>query len=66
MLAFIVGMCNRLLLARWDSAVRYSSVCAETLRLPLMAALRGICVALGLAQVILLKNMLEHSEQRDV
>lgn len=40
--------------------------CAETLRLPLMAALCDNFVMLALAQVILLQNMLEQSEQHSV
>lgn len=60
---------HRLLLPWWDSAVQYSSVlCRDPGATPssLMVALCGTCVALGLTQVILLKNVLEQPEQHGV
>ena len=70
MLDFIASMCNRLLLLRAGfcclGGIQLCSTarcCAEILRLPLLC---GTCVALGLAQMILLKNMLKQSEQHGV
>lgn len=73
MFDFITSMWNRLLLLRAGFCCpggfqlgRTGQSCAETLRLPLMAALCGTCVALGLTQMNLLKTTLEQSERHGV